>query len=96
VWRDGTSHLLFEPIELLEKLAAIIPRPAVNLVLYHGVLAPHARWRRQAVSYGRPAPDSNPPDLKASPRAVGTPGAWTWAALMRRVFPAPPAPAALT
>jgi hypothetical protein len=23
VWRDGTSHLLFEPIELLEKLAAI-------------------------------------------------------------------------
>ena len=25
VWRDGTSHLLFEPIEFLEKLAAIIP-----------------------------------------------------------------------
>jgi Putative transposase len=86
VWRDGTSHLLFEPIELLEKLAAIIPRPAVNLVLYHGVLAPHARWRRQAVSYGRPAPDANPLDLKASPRAAGPPRAWTWAALMRRVF----------
>ena len=62
-----------------------IPRPAVNLVLYHGVLAPHARWRRQAVSYGRPAPDSNPPDLKASPRGR-PPRAWTWAALMRRVF----------
>ena len=43
VWRDGTSHLLFEPIELLEKLAAIIPRPAVTLVVYHGLLAPHAR-----------------------------------------------------
>jgi hypothetical protein len=27
VWRDGTSHLLFEPIEFLEKLAAIIPAP---------------------------------------------------------------------
>jgi hypothetical protein len=39
--RDGPSHLLFEPIEFMEKLAAIIPRPAVNLVLYHGVLAPH-------------------------------------------------------
>lgn len=45
VWRDGTSHLLFEPIEFMEKLAAIIPRPAINLVLYHGALAPHARWR---------------------------------------------------
>jgi len=46
VWRDRTSHLLFAPIELLEKLAAITPRPAINWVLYHGVLAPHARWRR--------------------------------------------------
>jgi len=25
LWRDGTSHLLFEPIEFPEKLAAIIP-----------------------------------------------------------------------
>jgi hypothetical protein len=55
VWRDGTSHLLFEPIEFLEKLAAIIPRPAVNLLLYHDVLAPHARWRRPVVTYGRAA-----------------------------------------
>ena len=39
VWRDGPSHFLFEPIESLEKLAALIPRPAVNLLLQHGVLA---------------------------------------------------------
>jgi hypothetical protein len=25
VWRDGTAQLLFEPIEFMEKLAAIIP-----------------------------------------------------------------------
>jgi hypothetical protein len=31
--RAGTSHLLFEPIELLEKPAAITPRPTINLVL---------------------------------------------------------------
>jgi len=86
VWRDGTSHLLFEPIEFMEKLAAIIPRPAVNLVLYYGVLAPHARWRSHGVRYGRPAPDVNAREREASPRAAGTPGAWTWAALMRRVF----------
>ena len=86
VWRDGTSHLLFEPIEFMEKLAAIIPRSAVNLVLYHGVLAPHARWRSHVVRYGRPAPDVNAREREASPRAAGTPGAGTWAALMRRVF----------
>jgi uncharacterized protein YbaR (Trm112 family) len=70
----------------MEKLAAIIPRPAVNLVLYHGVLAPHARWRSHVVRYGRPAPDVQAREREASPRAVGPRGARTWAALMRRVF----------
>jgi hypothetical protein len=44
-WADGTRHLVFEPLTLLEKLAALTPRPRINLVLYHGVLAPHAGWR---------------------------------------------------
>jgi hypothetical protein len=41
-WRDGTTHLQFEPIELMERLAAQIPKPRVNLVLYAGVLAPRS------------------------------------------------------
>jgi Putative transposase len=85
-WRDGTSHFLFEPIEFLEKLAALIPRPAVNLLLYHGVLAPRARWRSHVVRYGRPAPDSPTLELEARPRAAHPTPTWTWAALMRRVF----------
>jgi hypothetical protein len=40
VWADGTSHLLFEPLEFLEKLAALTPRPRINLILYHGMLGP--------------------------------------------------------
>jgi hypothetical protein len=84
VWRDGTSHFLFEPIEFLEKLAALIPRPAVNLLLYHGVLASRARWRSQVVRYGRPAPDVAALTSEAHP-AVPT-HAWTWAALMHRTL----------
>jgi len=30
-WHDGTRRLVFEPSEFLEKLAALIPRPEVNL-----------------------------------------------------------------
>ncbi len=48
-WSDGTTYLLFEPVESLEKLAALTPRPEINLVLYHGVLATRtlaARGRR--------------------------------------------------
>jgi hypothetical protein len=37
-WRDGTTHLLFEPIELMARLAAQVPKPRANVVLYAGVL----------------------------------------------------------
>src|SRR5258706_12248998 len=52
-WHDGTHHLLFEPVELLEKLIALVPRPYTNLIVYHGVLAPNAKWRKKIVHYGK-------------------------------------------
>jgi Putative transposase len=45
--------LLFELVEVLERLAALTPPPRINLVLHHGVLAPNSRWRARAVVYGR-------------------------------------------
>jgi hypothetical protein len=44
-WADGTTHLLFDPIELLERLAALTPRPRINLLLYYGVLGARSAWR---------------------------------------------------
>ena len=55
-WSDGTTHLLFDPVELLERLAVITPRPRINLILHHGVLAPRAAWRSQVVE-NAPSPD---------------------------------------
>ena len=49
-WHDGTRAILFEPQELIERLAALIPRPRVNLLLYYGVLGPSARLRSAAVA----------------------------------------------
>jgi hypothetical protein len=48
-WRDGTRAIRFTPSELLEKLAAMIPKPRLNLLVYHGVFAPNARYRPGAV-----------------------------------------------
>ena len=48
-WDDGTTHLILSPMELLEKLASLVPPPRVNLVRYHGVLAPHAKDRDKIV-----------------------------------------------
>ena len=50
-WADGTTALLLSPQELLEKLAALVPPPRLNLVRYHAVLAPNA--------VGRSAPRSS-------------------------------------
>jgi hypothetical protein len=77
-----------EPLELLEKLAALTPRPRINLVLYHGVLAPNARWRARVVADGAlptttvlpGSPNGN--DAAAKP----TPRHWPWAKLMHRAF----------
>jgi hypothetical protein len=38
-WRDGTTHVVFEPQELVEKLAALVPPPRFHLVRYHGLCA---------------------------------------------------------
>ncbi|TDJ30834.1 MAG: hypothetical protein E2O59_01900 [Gammaproteobacteria bacterium] len=37
---NGTTHFIFEPLEFLAKLAALVPRPRANLTRYHGLLAP--------------------------------------------------------
>lgn len=36
-YRDGTTHLVMTPLEFMQKLAALVPRPRLNLIRYHGV-----------------------------------------------------------
>ncbi len=48
-WRDGTTHVVMEPRELLERLAPLIPPPRAHQVRYHGVLAPCASARDHVV-----------------------------------------------
>ncbi|MBN9166142.1 MAG: transposase [Myxococcales bacterium] len=43
------KHRVMLPVELLARLAALVPPPRYPLVRYHGVLAPHAAWRREIV-----------------------------------------------
>jgi Putative transposase len=42
-WSDGTTGITLSPLELLEKLAALVPLLRVHLVRYGGCLAPHSR-----------------------------------------------------
>ena len=93
-WREGTTALIFDPVEVLGRLAVLVPRPRINLALYRGVLEPRAAWRvvvvpRQAPGGSTeesagPGPPADPPDApaRAHRRARGA----LWAALMQRTF----------
>jgi hypothetical protein len=66
-WHDGTRHLIFTPHEFLERLAAITPRPHINLLIYHGVLAPRARWRPPAAADPTGVAPPAPPSPASAP-----------------------------
>ena len=40
-YRDGTTHVIFEPLDFIGKLAALVPPPRANLTRFHGVFAPN-------------------------------------------------------
>jgi len=44
-YTDETTHVIFDPLDFIAKLAALVPKPRANLTLYHGVLAPNSKHR---------------------------------------------------
>ena len=44
-YRNGTTHVIFEPIDFIARLAALVPKPRVNLTRFHGVFAPNSKHR---------------------------------------------------
>jgi hypothetical protein len=46
-YSDGTTHVLFEPLDFISRLVALVPKPRVNLTRFHGVFAPNSKYRAQ-------------------------------------------------
>lgn len=44
-YRDGTTHVIFEPLDFIARLAALVPPLRINLTRYHGVFAPSSHER---------------------------------------------------
>ena len=61
-WSDGTHALVFEPLDLIARLCAMIPPPRFHMVRYHGVLSSHASRRPEVV------PEPPPPDSGVVPQ----------------------------
>ena len=48
-FRDGSTHIVLEPLDFIARLAALVPRPRVNLTRFHGVFAPNFKHRERIV-----------------------------------------------
>jgi len=78
-WSDGTTGIRLSPMELLEKLAALVPLPRMHLVRYGGCLAPHSHLRGAIIPTPRQQGMADEALDTGSPR-------WSWARLLKRVF----------
>ena len=97
-WADGTTQLVFDPVEFLGRLAVLVPRPRINLVLYHGVLGARAAWRAAVVPRDTVQRSQARTEALSGHAAQGETNAVTpsgaergargrlWADLMRRAF----------
>jgi hypothetical protein len=90
-WRDGTTHLVMSPLEFMQRLAALVPRPRLHLIRYHGVLAPNARLRPLVVPQRPPYQDKPATEAAAAAGCEAEtvqdrPHRISWARLLKRVF----------
>ena len=82
-WRNGATHIVLTPMEFMQRLAALVPRPRLHLIRFHGVLAPNAKLRSKIVP--TPAPQATA-DAGDCQHAHSAPLRMTWARLLKRVF----------
>ena len=75
-FRDGSTHVVLEPMDFIARLAALVPRPRLNLTRFHGVFAPNFKHRKRIVPHrSRRAVDSDQP-----------PAPLSWMQRLKRVF----------
>ena len=85
-YADGTTHVIFVPLDFISRLAALVPKPSVNLTRYHGVFAPNSQHRARVTpgrrGRGHKAKASGPEE--ATP--VKSRASMSWAQRLKRVF----------
>jgi hypothetical protein len=83
-YRNGTTHVIFEPEDFMARLAALVPRSRAHLTRYHGVFAPASPDRARVVPRIRAAAagamESSEPSATDRQRSL------SWAQRLKRVF----------
>jgi hypothetical protein len=85
-WRNGTTHVLFEPLDFISRLVSLVPKPCVNLTRFHGVFAPNSNYRARVTPVRRGKCEKpHSPDMSDQTPAEKR-ASMTWAKRLKRVF----------
>jgi hypothetical protein len=89
-YRDGTTHVIFEPLDFIAKLASLVPKPKVNLTQFHGVFVgmphhPNSQYRLTVTPEKR-GEDKQRGDLKGDKAPDARRTTMTWTQRLKRVF----------
>jgi hypothetical protein len=75
-YRDGTTHVIFEPLDFIARLVALVPKPRVNLIRFHGVFAPNSAHRARVTpakrGKGNPSKGADEGHFQATTGAIRT------------------------
>jgi hypothetical protein len=83
-YRDGTTHIVLEPLDFVARLAALVPPPRVHLTRFHGVFAAHAALRAAITPAGRGMGAKQRAAAVEAPTSQGV--RMNWARRLKRVF----------
>jgi hypothetical protein len=70
-WRDGTTHVVFEPLDLVARLAVLVPPPRANTVPWYGIATGFPR----AAGHLQAAPAKLARHRRGHPQSPWRPGA---------------------
>ena len=85
-WRNGTTHVIFEPLDFVSRLVSLVPKPRVNLIRFHGVFAPNSKYRARVTPASRGKRKKCHPVNKTDQTAAEKRASMTWAKRLKRVF----------
>jgi hypothetical protein len=83
-FRDGTTHVVFEPLDFLSKLAALVPPPRMHRTRYHGLWSSHAAGRSEVTP--KVEKIESGADETQGESCVHKAKRYDWARLLARVF----------
>jgi len=81
-YKNGTTHVVFEPLDFIARLAALVPRPWMHLTRFHGVFAPNSKYRKTLTGYDKSSVE------KSSVTTINQNQRYriSWAERLKRVF----------